>query len=502
MKRVLLLVIDALTAPLLRQEMDNGRYPHFQMLRQAGVMHEQCLSIFPSITHTALSSIATGKYPAEHGVVGSHWFDMENEKIVYFSGSLGMMLQIGVGNFFREFLLELNNEHLQALTIFQQLERAGYTTACINFPLYRGDVPHEVNMPLLLKWLPGLPASTTVMGPKILLLGDLLANPADLAVQATYTGVTHWFGFTDQNSCDLVRQMAATDEFPDFTLAYFPDNDETAHRHGPQQSHQQLGHLDEMLGDLFTIYGGLESFLQQFMLVITGDHSQSATLDDPQQEKIDLIEVLSDCQLAKAGHPWQAGDEIMPCPNLRAAQLYFRKNDPAWIAGICHTLLNDARIDQIIYRADLFDEGDGYVVRTKNGRLQFWSAAGKATMASDHYGNTWAWAGDLSVVDGRVQDNYITFPDYPNAFERLVGALECRHSGHLWITAKIGHEFVVPGVSPYPGGGSHASLHRLDSEPPLFVAGAPDGLTIPEYPRIIDVLGICRACLEKTPEPA
>ena len=223
MKRVLLLVVDALTGPLLLQELDNGRYPHFQMLRQAGVVREQCLSIFPSITHAALASLVTGKYPAEHGVVGSHWFNLEEEKVVYFSGSFGMMLQKGVGDFFREFLLDLNNDYLQSPTIFQVLERDGRKTACVNFPLYRGDVPHQVNMPLLLQWLPGLPASTTVMGPKILLLGDLLANSADLEIEATYTGVTNWFGFTDQNTSDLVQQLAARDEFPDFTLAYERD---------------------------------------------------------------------------------------------------------------------------------------------------------------------------------------------------------------------------------------------------------------------------------------
>lgn len=63
MKRVLLLVVDALMGPLLLQELDNGRSPHFQMLRQAGVVREQCLSIFPSITHAALASLVTGKYP-------------------------------------------------------------------------------------------------------------------------------------------------------------------------------------------------------------------------------------------------------------------------------------------------------------------------------------------------------------------------------------------------------------------------------------------------------
>ena len=103
MKRVILFVIDALTGPLLQEEMANGRYPNFQKLQAAGKMFEQCVSIFPSITHAALTSIATGQYPVQHGVVGSHWYDVDREKVVYFSGSLGMVLQKGMGNFFREF---------------------------------------------------------------------------------------------------------------------------------------------------------------------------------------------------------------------------------------------------------------------------------------------------------------------------------------------------------------------------------------------------------------
>ena len=254
----------------LAKEMENGRYPNFQKLSQIGLLRE-CISIFPSITHAALTSIITGEYPDKHGVVASHWYDFEKDKVAYFSGSLGMMLQKGVGNFFREFLLELNNDHLKALTLFQKLERDGYETACINFPIYRGDVPHEVNMPLLLKWIPALPASTTIKGPKKLLLGDLITNP--------------------------------------------------------------------------------------------------------------------------------------------------------------------------------------------NGLL--------------------------------------TFPDYPNAFERIASALDCPTSGPLWLTAKLGHELIIPAIKPYPGGGSHASLHRLDSQPPLIVAGAPENVAVPEFPRIIDIAPLCLDCIQR-----
>ena len=148
MKRILLLIIDALTEPLLEEEMENGRYPNFKKLTEAGHLQE-CISIFPSITHAALASIVTGEYPNKHGIIASHWYNFSEEKVAYFSGSLAMMLRKGVGNFFREFLLDLNNDYLKAITLFQLLERKGFETACINFPIYRGDVSHEVNMPLL-----------------------------------------------------------------------------------------------------------------------------------------------------------------------------------------------------------------------------------------------------------------------------------------------------------------------------------------------------------------
>ncbi|MAT96991.1 MAG: hypothetical protein CL608_07605 [Anaerolineaceae bacterium] len=496
-KRVLLLIIDALTAPCLLEEMANGRYPNFQKLNEAGTLREQCVSIFPSITHAALTSIITGQYPAKHGIIASHWYDAEAEKIVYFSGSLGVMLEKGLGNYFKEFLLEMNNNYLQVPTLFQKLERNGRKTASINFPVYRGDVPHNVNAPLLLEWIPNLPTSTTVKGPEIMLMGDLLADPDNLEIEANYTGITEWFGFRDENSADLVLQLAETDEFPDFTLAYFPENDDRAHNDGPTEAHKNLADMDEMLGDLFAAYGGLDDFLQKFALVITGDHSQSATTSPEDEEGIDLAALLSQYSVAQAGDAWDEEDDLIACPNLRAAHLYLKTVTAEAIEGISEQLLAESRIDQILYRAEFVEAGEGYIVRTDQGQLRFWHDDNRddKDTAHDRHDNQWAWEGDLAVVDGRLQDNQLTFPDYPNAFERIAGALDSETSGHIWITAKIGHELMIPEINLYAGGGSHASLHKQDSQAPLFVAGAPSEIDIPSFPRIIDVAPLCAACL-------
>lgn len=494
MKRVLLFIIDALSGPLLAEEIDNGRYPHFKKIKKAGFLNEHCISIFPSITHAALTSLATGKYPDDHGIVGSHWYDADRDKLVYFSGSPEMVLEKGVGNFIREFLLGLNDKLLQAPTIFQQLEREGYKTASINFPIYRGDVAHKINVPIIMEWLPGLPTDTTLNGPSKLLLGNLLEDPDGLAVEASFTGVAHWFGFKDKNTADLLRQLTEKDEFPHFTLAYFPENDFHAHEDGPVAAHQQLSHLDDLLGDLFAAYGGVDAFLQQFALIITGDHSQSKTVAEDAGEAIDLEKLLDDYKLTEAGHPWGEEDDILPCPNLRAAHLYLRTTGVKQVNTVVAHLLAEERLDQIIYRAALTDAGEGYVVRSTQGRLRFWHAADDGV--SDRHDNRWQWDGELGIVDGRVQDNVLHFPDYPNAFERIAGVLDADASGHIWMTAKIGHEIIVPSMKIYANGGSHAALHRLDSYSPLLAAGIPENVAIPEQPRSIDIAPLCQACVK------
>ena len=36
----------------------------------------------------------------------------------------------------------------------------------------------------------------------------------------------------------------------------------------------------------------------------------------------------------------------------------------------------------------------------------------------------WSWTGDLGVLDAKVEDGRLRWNDYPNAFERIAGALD------------------------------------------------------------------------------
>ena len=95
--------------------------------------------------------------------------------------------------------------------------------------------------------------------------------------------------------------------------------------------------------------------------------------------------------------------------------------------------------------------------------------------------------GSYRLADGRAID----FDDYPNAFERIAGVLDLDKSGEIWVTAKPGCEFEVPGGEAHAGGASHGALHALDSHSPVIIAGAGAPRRLPSHMRSVDIAPIC-----------
>ena len=73
---------------------------------------------------------------------------------------------------------------------------------------------------------------------------------------------------------------------------------------------------------------------------------------------------------------------------------------------------------------------------------------------------------------------------------RRLRAAGSRSAATLWVTAKPGCEFEVPGGSAHLGGGSHGGLHALESYCPLIVAG-PHPVDLPIHVRSIDIAPLC-----------
>ena len=88
MKRVLLIVIDALSARIILPAMQRGRLPTLTRLAARGVLRESCTSVFPSITPAATASIVTGRFPSEHAIAGNFWYDRDHDSVGRVDGAL------------------------------------------------------------------------------------------------------------------------------------------------------------------------------------------------------------------------------------------------------------------------------------------------------------------------------------------------------------------------------------------------------------------------------
>ncbi|MCB0167342.1 MAG: alkaline phosphatase family protein [Anaerolineae bacterium] len=496
-KKVLLMVIDACASRTFAQGIKSGKLPNLQALVEVGQLKPQSIAIFPSLTPAATSSLFTGMYPSQHGILGFHWYDLAKDEVAYYGDDFWTIARRGIRPFFEDLLLKLNHERLKAETIFQRVERMGLEAACFNFLMFRGNVEHKANIPLLLSLIPGVPFSEIVCGPSIMFYGDLVNSKVTDKPLETVGGMFRRFGFNDDNTFKLLHQFAEQRAFPDFSIAYFPDNDYFSHEVGPTKAITTLEHFDEQLGTLFELYGGVEQLLSEVCIILTGDHAQSDMVEDDEDSVIRLDHLLADFAIATVGQPWGDDDQLVICPDMRCAQIYFKDLNPKQIEHILALLIADKRVDQLIWQAKYLDESQGYYVTTLDrGRLKFWPGDDGPNHAVDLYGCPWSWEGDLTAVGGQVdEENIITFETYPNAFERIAGALDDSNSGHLWLTSRLGYEFGVAETSIHVGGGSHGSLHKLDSTSPLLIAGAPVDLELPVQPRAVDITPVCLSLL-------
>ncbi len=498
-KKALLIIIDALATRVVEPAIEQGRLPNFAKLVQAGCMRRECISIFPSITPAATSSIATGRYPIDHGVLGAYWYDLAEDRVAYFGDDIWVIINKGLGNYVQEFQVSLNEKRLSAPTVYQSVERAGLTAACLNFLVFKGDVKHQANSPLLLKLLPGVSFANELRGPKICCLGDFITTevPAGGDKLKAPGGIRRRFGFHDDTTAGYLLDLAERGAMPDFTLAYFPNNDYESHSVGPHKALTVVEKIDEHLGELIAICGGLDSFLEEFAVLISGDHSQSDMHDDEGKIAINLDEVLSDFSLVEAGKTWHEAHDVMACPNMRAAQIYLGQDAKSKLPRVVEQLLASDKVDQVIWMSDIgadeYDPPHIYVATADRGRLEFWQSD-DVDAVSDEFGNSWKLNGDLAAVDAQqTASDRLEFGSYPNALERLRNGF-VKGPDNLWATARLGYEFCVPETEIHAGG-SHGSLHAIDSISPLIAAGIPSDVEIPEKLRSVDLAGICLSVL-------
>ena len=493
--KVLLVVIDAASPRVVGPAIQTGRLPTLKRLARSGAMHESSVTIFPSITPAATSSIVTGTYPAEHGIAGASWYDNERQRVAYYGDDFWTITKEGYGRFLEDFLLKLNGDRLKARTLFEMVEASGRKASCVNYLVFRGNFVHPVHVPSLMSLLPGVRMREEVSGPSTLCLGDFVTPHDGRRKVKDRGGPMHRFGMDDESGAAMLTQLAADGALGDFALAYFADNDYRSHEVGPHAALPVVERVDAALGAMFDAAGGFERFTRDTCVIVTSDHGHCEVLADAGKSVIQLERVLCDLRCADIANGWQGDDEIMICPNMRAAQIYVRAPDTTLIERLVRAAAAEPRIDLVMWHGRITSsDADAYVVESRHGRLEFRRGSAYGRTARDAFGNVWSWRGEPGALGLQVSDDVVEWTEYPNALERIAGVLDARNSGDVWVTAEPGCEFEVTGGKAHAGGASHGALHALDSLSPVIIAGA-GAPALPRHMRAVDIAPLCMELL-------
>jgi hypothetical protein len=148
---------------------------------------------------------------------------------------------------------------------------------------------------------------------------------------------------------------------------------------------------------------------------------------------------------------------------------------------IAGRMLERASVDVAAWRED-----EHAVVRHDGRELRF--APGGA--AHDLRGGSWELEGELATLELERGDA-LASASYPNALERIWQILGCVNAGDIVVSATPGFEFRDAGGSSHLGGGSHGSLHVVDSLVPLAAVGLEQAPSLPRERSIEDIAAIC-----------
>ena len=387
-----------------------------------------------------------------------NWYHRGEGRYVEYGTSFRASQAFGFKRSLTDTIYNMNSEHLSrdTPTVFETLDDAGVRTAGTTYLMYRGRHRHELANETALTRIAATVFRQGVCGPREFFYADLFASRR--------TGCRSQLGLPgirDQHSGCVGAYLVEHDLF-DFLLLSLPDNDTHSHKHGPDGQVTSLAAADRQIERVMHAAGGPDAFLEDHAVIVCSDHSQSQVEDE-----IDLFARFESSPCCPPGGARNGTPEIALCPSSRFAQVYVLDRDarPALIPRVERTLLAHEGVDIVM---SMTDHPDGEVaVRNAQGELRF---APRGDLV-DRRGQAWSVEGDLSVLALEVDGERIDSRRYPDGLGRVWSALRCRTAGEVLASAKPGYEFLDWGRSHHIGGGSHGSLHAVDSFGSLLWCG-------------------------------
>jgi predicted AlkP superfamily pyrophosphatase or phosphodiesterase len=461
LKKLVLVMIDSLKPEMLERAIEQDKAPLLAEIVRRGTYIRDGVSVFPSVTPAASSSITTGVGVDAHAVPSINWYHRGEGRYVEYGSSWPATRTFGVLRTLNDIVYNMNFEHLSRshLTFFESLDDAGVRTACTPFLIFRGRTRHEL---ALEGWMRRVAHAANfdhaVYGPAELFYGELYSSRA---VDCRPTLARP--GTRDAYSGCVGEHLARYDLY-DFLLFSLPDNDHFSHRNGPQATTTSIQAADHNLQRLATGAGGTDSFLDRNAVIVMADHSQT-----PVRRTVRLVEALSEWEVLRPNDPRPQAAELAVCPGGRSAMVYL-------LAGSEH---RDPALSRIVRRLAEVD-GIDLIVWSQNGEACVWSSRGELRFGPggavlDRRGGAWDVDGPLAALEATRSENELSSSTYPDALGRLWSALESDSTGDILLSAAPDYEFVDWGGADHRGGGSHGSLLAGDSSVPLvFLNCGPD----------------------------
>ncbi len=457
-RKLVLAVIDGMKPSSLERAMQTGRAPVLRAMAERGTYVPECAALFPSVTPVCATAIATGVRQDRHHIPGMNWYWREAGRYVEYGSSFSASRRFGFARQLNDTIYNLNGEHLppDVLTVFERLDDGGIRTAGTTYLVIRGRHEHQVARDSPLSRLAATVIRKPVMGPRELFYADIFASQE--------TGCTATLGLPgrrDQHSGCVGAHLVAND-LCDFMLLSLPDNDTHSHEHGPDAQVASIADADRQLERLAHAAGGIEPFLDTHAVIAVADHSHA-----PVDRTIALEPAIREAfhVLEPSG---RGGDdaELALCPSQRSAQLYalVEEGRDELVPRMVRAALEVDGVELACHRGR---DGDGVISRAGGGVLTF----APGTSVRDARGERWRVHGDLEVLGAELDGEDLVAPDYPDALARVWAALTCPTSGDVVLSAAPGAEFPDWGGQDHVGGGSHGSLHAVDSLGALVFSG-------------------------------
>jgi Type I phosphodiesterase / nucleotide pyrophosphatase len=443
-KPLILIVIDGLTPSTFERAVDGGS-PALAALAGAG-RYGTATSTFPSLTPVCLSSIATGAHPDVHEIPHLVWYHRGERRVVEYGSSFGAIRAAGTRRSILDTIFNMNAEHLgsRAVTVYEALEDAGYTTAAVNMTCYRGRTRHR---PLV----PGL--GRVAYGPKRFFYYSLFESDRTGAPIAVRNRAE---SSVDAYAAAVGRWLVTRDGF-DFLVYYLPDYDFASHAAGPDAADAALERSDDAIGVLLAAAGGVDEFLERYDVLLLADHGQTRV-----ERAVRLQDTFADYRLFNR---WSTDAELVVTASNRAGMVYVLPGSDLEPRKLAERLDGGEVAESV-----LFLEGAEAVLRRQGEELRF---------ARD--GDRWTTSGDEALL-----------ADYPDALARAWAALHDPNAGELLVSAALGVEFADLAGRHHAGGGSHGSLTAGDSVVPVLSVGleAEIGSIVDVAPAVLAHFGV------------